>query len=422
LADQHRPGEVDRPRDPAQLYADEFGRVLATLVRRVGEFALAEDAVQEAFEIALARWSEVGEPRNPRAWLVATAHHKAIDRMRRDVRLREIAVRLAGEAALERCASPDVGDEDDASIPDERLRLIFTCCHPALAREAQVALALRSLCGLQVEQIARAFLCTPATIAQRLVRAKRKIRDAGIAYAVPVAEQLAARLESVMATLYLVFNDGHSARVGDDPIRGELCVEAIRLARLLATRLPDEPEPAGLLALMLLHDARRHARLDASGDLVTLDRQDRRAWDHAQIAEGLVHCQYANAVAKPGPYALQAAIAAEHAIAKCADDTRWDRIVDRFDALLDLAPSPVVALNRAVAIAMARGAEFGLPEVEALERSGELDDFHLLWSTRAELLRRLGRPAEAEAAYRQALDLAPTEVDRRFLTQQLQGL
>ena len=403
----------------AQIYADEFGRVLATLVRLVGDFALAEDAVQEAFEIAWARWPEDGPPRHPRAWLISTARHKAIDRLRRDVRLREIADRLAGEPTRETDMEPASGDAHDESIPDERLRLIFICCHPALAPEAQVALALRSLCGLQVEQIARAFLCPPATIAQRLVRAKRKIRDAGIAYAVPPPAQFAERLEAVMATLYLVFNEGHSARAGDDGARAGLCGEAIRLARLLVGLLPGEPEPAGLLALMLLHDARRSARADASGELVTLDRQDRSTWDRAEIAEGLTQCRYANAVAKPGAYAIQAAIAAEHARATRAEDTRWDRIVEHYDALLALDPSPVVALNRAVAVAMALGAEPGLREVEALEQSGELAHFHLLWSTRAELLRRLGRLVEAESAFRQALDLAPTPTEKRFLANRI---
>ncbi len=394
------------------------------MIRLVGDFHVAEEAVQEAFATALQRWPRDGRPRNPRAWLVSTARHKAIDALRRAGRFREIQGELAQLAELD-SAGNSAGKEGseiemaDDAIPDERLRLIFTCCHPALAREAQVALALRTLCGLSTDEIARAFLVRPPTMAQRLVRAKRKIRDAGIPYAVPEPDQLAERTVSVLAVIYLVFNEGYAATAGDDLVRADLCGEAIRLGRIAAGLLPDLPEARGLLALMLLHDARRATRTTPDGDLVLLEDQDRTRWDQVKIAEGLVLAADALAVPEAGPYALQAAIAAEHARAPRPGDTDWRRIAELYAWLAHLGPSPVIELNRAVAVAMADGPEAGLALLDELEAHPALAEYYLLPAARADLLRRLGRNGEAAEYYRRALALVGTDAERRFLERRL---
>ena len=395
-----------------QLHREEWGRLLSALIRAVGDFDVAEEALQDAFAAAVVEWAAAA-PRNPRAWLYGTARHKAIDRLRRSSRLSAMAAALSEQ---EEPQMPAFSDDED--VPDERLRLIFTCCHPALAPEAQVALTLRTLCGLTTDEIARAFLTTPATMAQRLVRAKGKIRGAGIPYQVPSLEELPERAPRVMAVLYLVFNEGYSAARGDALIRRELCAEAIRLARLLRALPPVVvPELDALLALMLLHDARRGARVDAQGELVALTDQDRSKWDRAEIEEGCALVQRALVLAPPGPYALEAAIAAVHAEATRAEETDWGQIALLYDRLQVLHPSPVVALNRAVAVSMASGAEKALPMVDEL--AGALGAYHLWHSTRADLLRRLGRRAEARAAYRKALELAQNEAERRYLTRRL---
>lgn len=397
------------------FYRDEFGRVLATVIRLIGDFHVAEDAVQEAFANAFEHWPHEGWPRSPRAWLVSTARNKAIDVLRRAGRLakirRELKI-LSDEV--------DAGEpQSDAAIPDERLRLIFTCCHPAIAPEAQVALSLRTLCGLSTEEIARAFLVAAPTMAQRLVRAKGKIRDAGIPYEVPPADLLPERLETVMTVVYLVFNEGYAASSGDLLVRADLCGEAIRLARILCALLPEEMELRGLLALMLLSDARRPARTSATGDLILLDEQDRSLWNRRQIAEGLPLASSALSDPTPGPYAIQAAISAEHARASHAHDTDWRRIVSLYDRLLGVRPTSIVELNRAAAVAMAYGAEAGLDLVAALVGRGELEGYYLLWSTQADLLRRSMRFDEAAQAYRRALDLVTTAPERRFLERRL---
>jgi RNA polymerase sigma-70 factor (ECF subfamily) len=379
----------------------------------LGDFDLAEEALQEAFAEALRTWPDRGVPANPGAWITTTGRNRAIDRLRRERALRERTETLARLAALEALG----GDETDVSgIPDDRLRLIFTCCHPALPMDARVALTLKTLGGLSTGEIARAFLVAEPAMAQRIVRAKRKIRSAGIPYRVPPAELLPERLPGVLAVLYLVFNEGYAATSGP-LVRTDLCEESIRLARVLRILMPREPEPAGLLALMLLQHSRREARVDAAGDLVLLDVQDRARWDHDMIDEGLGMLDEAIAARRPGPYQLQAAIAALHARAPRPEDTDWPQIAALYGRLAREAPSPVVDLNRAVAISMADGPARGLVLMEAL--AGELDGYHLFHSARADLLRRLDRRQESAAAYRRALELATNPSERAHLERRL---
>ncbi|EKM95246.1 ECF subfamily RNA polymerase sigma-70 factor [Stutzerimonas degradans] len=397
------------------IYRAESRRVLATLIRLLGDFEPRRGSPARGLRAAVQQWPRDGVPANPRAWLVSAGRFKAIDALRRrsrdDQALRLLAVQLEESA--------DVDDPD--ALEDDRLRLIFTCCHPALPADARVALTLRTVCDLSTEEIARAFLVPPATIAQRIVRAKAKIRDAQIAYQVPERTVLAERLDSVLQVLYLVFNEGYAASTGAQLTRADLCREAIRLGRLLLELLP-EAEVCGLLALMLLHDARRAARTDATGELVRLDEQDRRLWDAAQIAEGVQLVQRALTSRYPGCYGLQAAIAAVHAEAPSAAQTDWAQIVRLYDLLLQLSPSPVIELNRAVALAMHRGPAAGLALLDELHARGALPDYHLLHAARADLLCRLGRYAEARQAYRMALQGVRLEPERRFLLQRLAAL
>jgi RNA polymerase sigma-70 factor (ECF subfamily) len=394
-----------------QIHRDHYGRILATVIRLVGDFDRSEEAVQEAFAVAIESWPAQGTPQNPVAWLVSTARFKAIDQLRREARQRakqdELERRLRARA------------EDEAPVDEDQLRLIFTCCHPALAAEAQVALTLRTLGGLTTEEIARAFMVAAPTVAQRIVRAKAKIRDAGIPYVVPPDEALPERLDAVMAVVYLVFNEGYAASFGGRLVRGELCGEAIRLGRMLAELMPDQPEPKGLLALMLLHDARRATRVDAEGRLLTLEEQDRSRWDRDLIAEGALLVDEALRAGVPGPYALQAAIAALHAQAPRAEDTDWPQIAALYGILVRVHPAPVVELNRAVAIAMADGLERGLERLDLLAERGDLERYHLLPAAQADLLRRLGRRTEAAAAYGRALALVANEAEKRYLERRL---
>jgi len=400
-----------------EIFRAEHGRILATLIRLLGDIDVAEEALQEAFAAALEQWPEAGTPVNPVAWLVSTGRHKAIDRLRRRVRFAEKQDEIALHIELSAA-------EDEAPVPEDRLRLIFTCCHPALATEAQVALTLRTLGGLSTEEIARAFLVPAPTMAQRLVRAKAKIRTAGIPYRVPPDDALAERLEAVMVVVYLVFNEGYSASFGARLVRHELCEQAVRLGRMLVELLPARAEAKGLLALMLLHDSRRETRLDGSGDIVLLEDQDRSRWDRAQIEEGaaLVEAALLEGARPPGPYALQAAIAAVHAQAPTASATDWAQIAELYGVLARVHPSPVVELNRAVAVAMSGEIERGLAVVDDIDRRGELTGYHLLPAAHAELLRRLGRHAEAAESYRRALELVGNEPERRHLEKRLRQL
>jgi RNA polymerase sigma-70 factor (ECF subfamily) len=399
-----------------RVFRAERGRMLATLIRLVGDIDVAEESLGSALEAALEQWPSEGTPDNPRAWLIRTARNKAFDRLRRGALFEEKRTALEVEAALATAAALDAGEEP---VDDDRLRLIFTCCHPALAIEAQVALTLRTLGGLETEEIARAFLVPPATMAQRLVRAKAKIRQAGIPYRVPDADDLPARLDAVLAVIYLVFNEGYAASSGSNPVRHEICQEALRLGRTLIDLMPAAAEARALLSLMLLQDARRDARVGADGEVILLEDQDRARWDRAAIAEGLALIDGTLRTAFPGRYALQAAIAGVHAQSRRAEETDWVQIVGLYTLLEVLYPSPVVSLNHAVAIAMAIGPAEGLRRMDALAASGALADYHLLPAARADLLRRLGRLPEAAAAYREALALAGNQSDRRFLQRRL---
>ncbi|WP_348775129.1 RNA polymerase sigma factor [Solwaraspora sp. WMMD791] len=401
-----------------ETYREQWGRIVATVIRITGDWDLAEECAQDAFAQALERWPRDGLPRRPAAWITTTARNRAVDRLRRTA---VEAARMQEVAALMEDRTIDGSSVDDSGIADDRLRLIFTCCHPALALEARVALTLRTLAGLTTAEIARAFLTNEATMAKRLVRAKRKIRHAGIPYRVPPAHLLPERVHGVLGVLYLMFTEGHTASAGPALVRHGLCDEAIRLARTLARLMPDEPEALGLLALMLLQHARRGARLDGTGELVTLEQQDRSRWDRATIAEGLAVLDSAMRRTRPGPYQIQAAIAACHACAPRAEDTDWIRIAELYQRLAVLVPSPVVQVNRAVAVAMAHGPAAGLRLVDELPADAATI-YRLLPAVRADLLRRLGRHREAAASYREALALPASEPERRYLTRRLAEL
>jgi RNA polymerase sigma-70 factor (ECF subfamily) len=398
------------------VYRSDWGRIVATLIGMLGDFDLAEEYAQEAFAAALDQWPTSGVPDSPRAWIVQTARHKAIDRLRRWTLFAE---KIQPQLARDYTGYTPAKEYETIEIPDERLRLIFTCCHPALAPESRVALTLRTLCGLETDEIARAFLVPTVTMAQRLVRAKRKIRDARIPYIVPEADEISARLDSVLTVIYLVFNEGYMATRGDRLIRTDLSAEAIRLGRLIRSLMsPQPPETTALLALMLLHDARREARVDEAGDIVVLEDQDRSRWNQTQIAEALVMVEE-GLRGEPGPYALQAAIVAEHCKASSAETTDWREILRLYDLLQNLQPTPVVSLNRAVAAAMALGPQSGLDIIDDLAATSELEDFHLLHAARADLLRRLGSLDEAAKSYRRALTLVTNASERRYLERRL---
>ena len=413
------PGDVDETRALVdEVYRRESRRVLATLIRLLGDFDRAEEALHDAFAAAVEQWSREGVPANPRAWLVSAGRFKAIDALRRRARFDASLEELAGRYDQSTGVVADGTDED---VEDDRLRLIFTCCHPAFAPHTQVALTLREVCGLTTEEIASAFLTAPATIAQRIVRGKAKFRDAKIPYQVPSFADLPDRLESVLAVIYLVFNEGYSASSGQSLTRADLTSEAIRLGHLLVELLPD-PEALGLLALMLLHESRRIARTSSTGDVVLLENQDRSLWQQNLIQEGHALVERAIASRRFGPYTVQAAIAATHATASSAAATDWQQIVGLYDALLRIEASPVIELNRAVAVAMRDGPDMGLSLIDAILTRGELSDYHLAHAARADLCRRLGRVDEARAAYRRALELARQEPERRFLEMRLREL
>jgi RNA polymerase sigma-70 factor (ECF subfamily) len=405
--------------DFEKLHREESGRILATLIRLLGDFDLAEEMLQEAYAVALQKWPSEGTPANPRSWLISTARHKAIDRLRREQRFEQKAVEIAKTAEI--TLQPD-SELEEEMVADDRLRLIFTCCHPSLPLEARVALTLRTVCGITTEEISRAFLVPLATMAQRLVRAKGKIREAGIPYRVPAQEELRDRLGGVLLVVYLIFNEGYLASSGDALIRRELCAEAIRLGRVLCALLPGQAEAQALLGLMLLHDSRRDARVNAEGELVLLEEQDRSLWHAEQIREGTELVEAALRRGAAGMYAVQASIAALHANAKTAGETDWAQIAALYDVLLRTSASPVIEVNRAVAVAMARSLDEGLALLDELESRAELEEFHLLPAARADLLRRLGRMAEAAEAYQRALPLATNDIERRFLRRRLTTL
>ena len=408
---------IDVTQAVEEVYRSDWGRIVATLIGLVGDFDLAEEAAQEAFTAAVDQWRVFGVPEFQRAWIIQTARHKAIDRIRRKARFEEKLESYTTSGLVRTVEEPDY---DTTEIPDDRLRLIFTCCHPALAPEAQVALTLRTLCGLETDEIARAFLVPETTMAQRLVRAKRKIRDAGIPYIVPDTDNMATRIEAVLTVIYLVFNEGYAATRVGPLVRTDLCAEAIRLGRLVRSLMMPQPPPeaTALVALMLLHDARREARTDDAGDIVVLEEQDRTRWNQKQIAEALplVDDSFRG---RPSAFALQAAIAAVHCQAARAEDTDWPQVVRLYDLLERVQPSPIVSLNRAVAVAMAEGPDAGLVLIDALATADNLANYHLLHAARADLLRRLGSLPEAAESYTRALALVTNDSERRFLERRL---